>query len=431
VTPRARFAIGLGVVAAGAALFGVVFRLSLGWMNQLLFHATTVVEGLARLPPAGRLLVPIAGAAVAGSILRLSGARPQGISNVMEAVALGRMGLSLRVTASRLGASWTAIAGGLSIGREGPLIEFGGSLGAAAGRRLGTSADETRILVAAGTTAGFAAAYNTPFAAVMFVLETIVGVAAPTLLVQVMVASVLATAITRTLVGAGPIYGQRAFGLASYVDLASFGALGVAGAIAAVGFKQVLAFFEGVAERSALSQPLQAIVGGALVGAIAIGVPEVGGNGYEPLNAILDVQPAVAWLALLMVAKVVATSGSVATGIPGGVFTPMLLVGAALGAIWAQTVGSWASPDATGGSFMLVGMAATTAASIHAPLTAAVMIFELSGDYPVVLPLLLATVVATSVSRALGSESVYDSELRKRGLTWEVTLEGRRLERRR
>jgi len=431
VTTRLRFAVALGVVAAGAALFGVTFRLSLGWMNRLLFQATNVVEGLTRLPPLGRVLVPIAGAAIAGGILRLSGARSQGISNVMEAVALGRMGLSLRVTATRLSASWTAIAGGLSIGREGPLIEFGGSLGAAVGRRLGISPDETRVLVAAGTTAGFAAAYNTPFAAVMFVLETIVGVAAPTLLVPVMVASVLATAITRALVGAGPIYGQRAFGLASYLDLVSFGALGVAGALAAVGFKEVLKSFEQLAERRALPQPLQAMLGGALVGAIAIVVPEVGGNGYEPLNAILDVQPVVAWLALLMVAKVIATSGSVATGIPGGVFTPMLLVGAALGAVWAQCVGSWASPHATAGSFMLVGMAATTAASIHAPLTAAVMIFELSGDYLVVLPLLLATVVATSVSRAMGSESVYDAELRKRGLTWEVTLEGRRLERRR
>ena len=430
MTTRLRFTLGLGLVAAGAALFGVAFRVSLGWMNHLLFHANNVVEGLTRLPPLGRLAVPIAGAAVAGGILRLSGARPQGISNVMEAVALGRLGLSLRVTATRLSASWAAIAGGLSIGREGPLIEFGGSLGVAIGRRLAISPDETRILVAAGTTAGFAAAYNTPFAAVTFVLETIVGVAAPRLLVPVMAASVVATAITRAMVGAGPIYGQRAFGLASYLDLVSFGALGVAGAIVAVVFKQVLKVFEELAERRALPQPLEAMLGGAIVGAIAIGVPEVVGNGYEPLNAILDAQPVIAWLALLMVAKVIATSGSVATGIPGGVFTPMLLVGAALGAVWAQGVGSW-TPDATVGSFMLVGMAATTAASIHAPLTAAVMIFELSGDYLVVLPLLLATVVATAVSRAMGSESVYESELRKRGLAWEVSFEGRRLARRR
>ena len=431
MTTRLRFTFGLGLVAAGAALFGVGFRLSLGWMNQLLFQATNVVEGLSRLPPLGRLIVPIAGAAVAGGILRLSGARPQGISNVMEAVALGRLGLSLRVTATRLSASWAAIAGGLSIGREGPLIEFGGALGVAVGRRLAISPDGTRVLVAAGTTAGFAAAYNTPFAAVTFVLETIVGVAAPRLLVPAMAASVVATAITRALVGAGPIYGQRAFGLASYLDLVSFGALGVAGALAAVVFKQVLKVFEQLAERRALPQPFEAMLGGALVGAIAIVVPQVVGNGYEPLNAILDVQPVVAWLVLLMVAKVIATSGSVATGIPGGVFTPMLLVGAALGAVWAQCVGSWASPHATVGSFMLVGMAATTAASIHAPLTAAVMIFELSGDYLVVLPLLLATVVATAVSRSLGSESVYESELRKRGLAWEVSFEGRRLARRR
>ena len=104
----------------------------------------------------------------------------------------------------------------------------------------------------------------------------------------------------------------------------------------------------------------------------------------------------------------------------------MLLVGAALGSLWGRAAAAWTPPDASPGSFVLVGMAATTAASIHAPLTAAVMVFELSGDYLIVLPLLLATVVATSVSRALGSESVYESELRKRGLAWELTVEGRR-----
>jgi len=129
---------------------------------------------------------------------------------------------------------------------------------------------------------------------------------------------------------------------------------------------------------------------------------------------------------VLLVAKVIATSGAIASGVPGGIFTPMLLVGAALGTSWSHLVGLLtASPSP--GSYALVGMAATTAASIHAPLTAAVMIFELSGDYPIVLPLLVATVVSTSVSRRLGSESVYEAELRRRGLGWDLTLEGRRV----
>ena len=191
----------------------------------------------------------MAGALVAGVITRLSNRRSQNVSNVMEAVALGRVHLSMRATASRVAASWAAIAGGMSIGREGPLIEFGGSLGAAVGRHLRMALDETRVLVAGGTAAGFAAAYNTPFAAVTFVLETIVGVATPVLLLPVMCTTVVATAVTRVLAGQGPIYGQRSFGLGSYLDLVSFAVLGALAAVAAVGFKSVLAWFEDLADR--------------------------------------------------------------------------------------------------------------------------------------------------------------------------------------
>jgi CIC family chloride channel protein len=161
------------------------------------------------------------------------------------------------------------------------------------------------------------------------------------------------------------------------------------------------------------------------VGAIVMWLPTVAGNGYEPLNGILDDGLAVGAVALLVAAKMVATSASVASGIPGGIFTPMLLVGAALGSVWSDTLAAAAGTPPNAGGFALVGMAATTAASIHAPLTAAVMVFELSGDYLIVLPLILATVVATATSKALGSESVYETELRKRGVGWAITLEGR------
>jgi CIC family chloride channel protein len=316
----------------------------------------------------------------------------------------------------------------MSIGREGPLIEFGGSLGAALGRATAMSLDRTRVLVAAGTAAGFAAAYNTPFAAVLFVFETIVGIAAPEALLPTVAATVIATTLTRGVVGAGPIYGQRAFGPESTTAMLSFGALGVLAAFAAFGFKRVLAFLEQWFEHHPVRQPLRATMGGVSVGLIAVLLPEVAGNGFEPLNAILDQRMLLSAVALLLVAKVFATSASVASGVPGGIFTPMLLVGAALGSLWAQLVGlllTSTSPSA--GSYALVGMAAATAASIHAPLTAAVLVFELSGDYAIVLPLLLATVVATTVSRGLGSESVYEAELRRKGVGWELTLDGRQM----
>ena len=162
-----RFAIATLSVAVGAALFAVVFRASLAFTYRSLFAADNVVDAMARLPGWLRVLA-------------------QGVSNVMEAVALGRIQLSPRTTVSRTASSWISIASGMSIGREGPLIEFGGALAAWIGRSVRVSLLHMRVLVAAGTAAGFAAAYNTPFASVLFVLETIAKVASSQLLLPVM-----------------------------------------------------------------------------------------------------------------------------------------------------------------------------------------------------------------------------------------------------
>ena len=421
-----RFFIALILVATGATAFAVSFRLSLVPLYRHVSGDGNVVAFVSSLPTWLRFAMPVAGALVAGLVSRCCISRAQGVSNVMEAVALGNVKLSLGTTGWRVAGSWAAIGSGMSIGREGPLIEFGGSLGAAFGRLVKLSIHRTRVLVAAGTAAGFAAAYNTPFAAVLFVLETLVGIAALEALLPIMVATLTATTLTRAIVGGGPIYGQRAFVLGSPVDLVPYGLLGIIAALAAIGFKRLLALGEQFVERHPVAQPLRAACGGLLVGSIAAFLPLVAGNGYEPLNLILDGRLAITTIAVLLVAKIIATSGSVASGVPGGIFTPVLLVGGGVGALAAHLVAAMGSPFvASVGSYALVGMAATTAATIHAPLTATVMIFELSGDYPIVVPLLLATVVATVVSRLLGTESVYAAELRRRGLGWELTLDGR------
>lgn len=425
-----RFLVALVAVAFGAALFAVSFRAGLEWWYRLAFDADNVVGAIARLPWWLRLAVPTAGGFAAGLVARWRKPASQGVSNVMEAVVLGNVTLSMRATLSRVSSSFLAIAAGMSIGREGPLIEFGGSLAASIGRRARLSLTDTRVLVASGTAAGFAAAYNTPFAAVLFVLETIIGIATPTAVLPAMVATVIAALVTRALVGAGPIFGQRAFEVHAVSDLWWLLALGIVAALVAAGFKWFLTRAEELAERAATTQPWRATAGGLAVGLIAVWLPNVAGNGFEPLNQMLNQEITMVAIAWLLVAKVVATSASVASGVPGGIFTPMLLVGAATGSLWAQfvTLVSPASlPDA--GAYALVGMAATTAASIHAPLTAAVLVFELSGDYAMVLPLILATAVSTSLSRAIGGASVYESELRRRGLAWELTLEGRQVER--
>jgi chloride channel protein, CIC family len=422
---RIRFVLALCVTAVAASLFAVSFRSLLAFLYGSAYGAHNVVDAIASLKWWMRLLVPMVAATGAGMLARLRGA--QGVSNVMEAVALGNVQLSLRTTLSRVAASWVAIAGGMSIGREGPLIEFGGTAGATLARTVDATLTHTRVLVAAGTAAGFASAYNTPFAAILFVFETIVGIAAPEALLPTITATVIATTLTRAVAGAGPIYGARSFGSQSPADLLWFAILGIVAAFVAFAFKRLLESVENVFDSHPIPQPLRASIGGAIVGAIAVVLPEVAGNGYEPLNVILDQQMVLGTIAVLICAKVFGTSASVGSGVPGGIFTPTLLLGAGTGTLFSAMVAAitGSSPDA--GSYALVGMAAATAATIHAPITAAVLVFELSGDYAIVLPLLLATVLSTAMSRAMGSASVYERELRRRGLEWQLTLEGRRM----
>lgn len=423
-----RFAVAVAVVGVGSAVFSASFRALLAGVYTGIFHAPTVVDAMTRLPLPLRVLVPLAGGLAAGVVTRLRGRLRQDVSNVMEAVVLGNVRLSLRTTLGRVSSSWLAIASGLSIGREGPLIEFGGALGVAVGRVSRLSMRRTRILVAAGTAAGFAAAYNTPFAAALFVIETVIGIAALEAVIPTIAATVVASMVTRSIVGGGPIYGARAFSTTSPWEFGSFLVIALAGAGAATVFKRALGWFESAFEQAALRQPWRSALGGLLVGVVVAGIPQVAGNGYEPLNLLLDRPATASFLIVLLVAKMAATSASVACGIPGGIFTPLLLTGGIVGALWGHVAANfWTTTPADIGSYVLLGMAATTAASIHAPLTAAVLVFELSGDYAIVLPLLFVTATSTAVSRWLGAVSVYEAELWRRGLRWQLTLEGREM----
>jgi len=190
---------------------------------------------------------------------------------------------------------------------------------------------------------------------------------------------------------------------------------------------RLLSAGESAFARAKLPQPWRAGLGGLAVGAIAVVLPQVTGNGYEPLNAMLDGTVPLQLVLCLLLAKAFATTASVSSGSPGGVFTPTLLLGAAVGIGLQAALAALLGPAAVGspGAYALVGMAAATAAMTHAPMMAALLVFELSGDYAIVVPLLLATAIATALSRSLRADSLYGAELRRRGVAWEVTLEGR------
>ncbi len=426
-----RFAVALTLVALGAAAFAIVFRFALAAAMRVAYGVPDVVSAFRELPVWARLCLPACGGFLAGVLTRTSAhpKRAQGVGDVMEAVVFGEVHLSMLVTLRKSLGSWLAIAFGGSIGREGPIIQFGGNLGQRLGALFGIDGRRGRALIAAGTAAGFAAAYNTPLAAVLFVLEVVTGIVALDAVLPTVVAAALSTTLTRAAVGGGPIYGARTFSLASPLELAAHALLGLLAALAAQCFMRLLSLGETAFAKSGLPQPFAATFGGALVGLLACALPEVTGNGFEPINTLLNGALPASLFLWLFVAKACGTTASVASGSPGGVFTPTLLLGALLGAGLSQLLAALFGPHAIGpmGGYALVGMAALTAATTHAPLMAAVLVFELSGDYAIVVPLMLATAIAMLVSRRLRGDSVYMAELRRRGLAWEITLDGRRV----
>ncbi len=419
----------LALVSLGAAGFAVAFRWALALAFTYAYRAPDIVTAFERMPFALRVALPATGGLLAGftvlATMRATGG--QGVGGVMEAVVLGRVRISMRTTLFKSLGAYLAIVSGGSIGREGPLIQFGGSTGSLVARMLRLDDERSRTLIAAGTAAGFAAAYNTPLAAVLFVLEVVTGVVALEAILPAIVASAIATAVTRALAGGGPIYGLRTFTFRSSWELLAYAVLGVLAALTGQGFMRLLAAGEAFFAKTTLPTVARTALGGAIVGAIAIAIPRVTGNGYEPLNAMLNTPVPFAIVLTLLVAKAVATTASVSSGSPGGVFTPTLFLGAALGACFEHVLRAIFGVGSVGdvGAYALVGMAAMTAATTHAPLMAAVLVFELSADYAIVLPLLLATSVAVSLSRRLGPDSIYTSELTRRGVRWVVNLGGR------
>ena len=413
-------------MSIGAAGFAVLFRGAIGWVFVRGYGASDVLTAFERLPWYARVGTPMFGAALAGSLgaiaVRLKGGA--GVGEVMEAVALGKGRISLRLTLLKALGSWLAIVSGGSVGREGPLIQFGGGLGGTLGRLMRLRERQIRALIAAGAAAGFAAAYNTPIAAVLFVVEVVTGVIALDLVLPVIIAVPIATALTRLAIGGGPIYGQRSFSMNSNAELALYAGLGLLSGIAGPLFMVLLERGETLFARLTAHRPLRAALGGSVVGTIAIWLPEVTGNGYETINLILGQRLGIGLLLVILLAKALATTASVSSGSPGGVFTPSLLLGAALGGVIGHLVLRFGPPGSTGAvaAYALVGMAAMIAATTHAPLMATVLVFELSGDYAIVLPLLTACAIATVLSRRVHRESIYTEELRRRGSQWEIKV---------
>ena len=410
-----------------AGLVGVIG----GLVNLFFYYAVHLIQPGDPVEVAGRLndwervLVLTLGGLAAGLVLHwgLRFVGPQGSTNLLEVVVAGDGRLPFRTELVKTVSAIISIATGASIGREGGITQLAATVSSKLGQLAKWPPYRLRLLVGCGAASGIAAAYNAPIAGAVFASLIVLGNFSMNLFAPLVFSSVIAAMVSRNFFGIEPWYQIPPFPAATLPQLPWFVLLGVLCGVVGAVFLKLLRLGEEQFRKLNWPVYLRLTLAGLIVGVIAVGFPGVCGNGYSVTNDILhekfltEANPLL-WLAGLLVAKWVATAATVGAGTVGGVFTPTLFIGASAGALFGtalhQLGGSAAGVPA--GAFALVGMGAVLAATTRSPLLAMIMIFELSLDYSLVPPLMLACVVSILVARQLHGESVYMEHLRVKGL---------------
>ena len=363
-----------------------------------------------------RLIIPAIGGLAAGLVLHWgAGLITKGTSNFMEAVVAGDGRLSLGSGSVRAGSSLISVATGASIGREGAIAALTSTIVSNFGQLASWPPYRLRLLVGCGAAAGIAAAYNAPVAGALFAAHIVLGNFSMQIFAPLVTASVVGTLISRTFFGVQPWYRVEAFEFVHLPQLFWFCFLGIFAGVAGSMFLRMLEAGKSLFGRLRVPIYLRLALGGLIVGAIAIEWPEVWGNGYAGAHRILTENLTMSVVLGLLFAKLVATVSAVGSGTVGGVFTPTLFLGAAVGAAFAMLLhGAGYATELPTHVFALVGMGSVLAATVHSPLLAMIMIFEISLNYSMMPPLMLSCVLATLVARQLHPESVYTTALKDR-----------------
>jgi len=367
-----------------------------------------------------RLVIPTAGSLITGYLLSryFPNARGSGIPQTKAALFLRDGFISFRTVVGKFFLSSTSLASGIALGREGPSVQIGAGLASVLGRRLGLGPANIRQLVPIGAAAALAAAFNTPVAAVLFTLEEVMGDLHAPVLGSIVLSSATSWIVLHLLLGDEPLFHVPAYQLVSPVEFISYAVLGVIGGVVSVCFVKLLLFirkrFMALPSRTAWLQPA---AGGLLVGVMGWFVPEVLGVGYGHVSEALNGQMALKMMALLVVLKLIATAACYGTGNAGGIFGPSLFIGAMLGG----AVGSAAHhlfPDYTGsvGAYALVGMGAAFAGIVRVPLASVIMIFEMTRDYSIIVPLMISNLMSFYISYKLQEEPIYEALAHQDGL---------------
>ena len=407
-----------GVVGCLGGVCALLFR-ELIQLCQWLFtqHTGSFVQTATELPWWQRLATPAVGGLLAGLVLRFGSrfVRAQRSADYMEALAIGDGIIRVRPSLVKSASSLLSISSGASIGREGAMVQLAATLASWLGRRLGMSTPSLRLLVACGTAAGIASVYNAPIAGALFVAEVILGSIAMESFGPLVLAAVMGTLTSRYLGGPEVYFASSTFQLISPWEVIPYMILALGVGLIAPWYVRLLRKSEDVFARLAPPICLRFTLGGIVVGLISILCPEVWGNGRSMVTLLLKSTWPWTTLGLLLLLKLLATSATVGSGAVGGIFTPTLLIGALLGGLLGHAAGAvW--PNQIGGpeAYALVGMGGFLAATTRAPLMSMLMVFEMTLDYGVVLPLMLVSVTAYFTARRLDHDSIYSDSLRRK-----------------
>ncbi len=417
------------VIGLLGGLFAVGFRKLISLGNHVAWRQYDyTVAYIQTLPFWWKIAVPALGGLIVGLLIHYFAreAKGHGVPEVMEAVALRGGRIRPRVVLVKMLASGICIASGGSVGREGPIVQIGSAIGSTVGQWLRVGQREVRTLVGCGAAAGIAGTFNAPVAGALFAVEIILGDFAVSHFAPIVISSVAATVVGRYYFADVPAFHVPKYELVHANELFAHAVLGVLAGLVAIMFVRMLYACEDLFDRLRLYAPFKTLIGGVVIGLIALEFPHVYGVGYEVIEEVLSTDSTIIWqvLIFLVAVKIIAVSVTIGSGGSGGIFAPSLFIGAMLGGAVGTFVQSvWPDSTAGTGAYALVGMGAVVGAATHGPITAILIIFELTGDYKIILPLMLASVLATGVARFIMPDSIYTLKLARRGVSFSNTVD--------
>lgn len=408
------------VVGLAAGAWSILFRWLIHLAHVVFVGGLESFTGAIPTPGHGSavtaLLAPAVGLVVVVLIVErwAPEAKGHGVPEVQHAVRSKGGGIRARVAMVKAAASAICIGSGGSVGREGPIVQIGSAVGSATGRFAGLGPEQTKLLVACGAAGGIGATFNAPIAGVIFALEVILGSFAARSFGLVVISSVSATAVSRAFLGPEPAFQllQR-FSLTSEREFLLYLVLGILLGLLATVYTRSLYGVEDLFDEWRHHSLIKGLVGGLAIGAIGLfGSSLILGVGYEGVQMALDDRLAVRMMLLLVILKIGATSITLAAGGSGGVFAPALFIGAMAGGAFGHIANNlfpaWTAPP---GAYAVVGMAALFGAAAHAPITAVLVLFEMTDDYQIILPLMLTVVVSHLIKSRILADSIYSVKL--------------------